>query len=91
MTTIWKYEAPWAAEFSVEMPRGAEVLCVQEQHGTPKIWARLDPDRPEERRSFRWVGTGIEDETIIGWSYVGTIQHNAFVFHLFAAPPSGRS
>ena len=61
---------------------GAEVLDFQVQRGVLTIWTlenyRSDDDLTEER--FKILGTGDEIES--GWEYVGTVQHEAYVWHL---------
>ncbi len=82
--TIYKYPLPMDSRPVVELPRGAEVLCVQAQREDPYIWARVDPGQVLEPRPFVLVGTGhpLPDGT---GHYVGTFQlmggYN--VFHLF--------
>lgn len=63
--------------------KGAEVLDFQIQHDVLTIWTlenyRSDDDPTEE--TFLVLGTGAEVE--YGWTYVGTVQHGQFVWHLF--------
>lgn len=84
-THIWKYAFKLAERFVLEMPQGAQVLTVQEQHGTPVIWARVDPDAPQESRHFRLCGTGHALGRV--GNYVGTFQMPAhqLVWHLYEA------
>jgi hypothetical protein len=85
MLTVHKYEIPIIDDFSIPMPDGAKVLCVQVQRGIPVMWARVDVPAPMEARRFRLIGTGNPaDET---GRYVGTFQTHggALVFHLFEA------
>jgi hypothetical protein len=96
MRAVYKYAAPLIDAFHVEMPVGAEVLCVQMQGGAPQIWAMVDPGPgwPVEYRWFRWRGTGHPADGV--GRYVGTVQvlSTAFerpssiplVFHLFEEP-----
>lgn len=60
---------------------GAEVLDFQVQHGVLVIWALEDRDGDpfEERFLIRGTGDYVED----GWAYVGTVQHDHYVWHLF--------
>jgi len=84
MTTIWKF--PIAPDtFEVELPKGARVLSVQTQGGSPFMWVLVNDQAPKEKRRFTVVGTGHDCEHIKDWSYVGTFQLNggALVFHLF--------
>lgn len=72
-----------AAQCFINMPDGAEALCVQMQHGQPVLWALVDPTRVPARRRFHILTTGEDiDETKLG-RYVGTFQVEHLVFHLF--------
>jgi hypothetical protein len=88
MRAIWKFPVSVRERFTVEMPRGAEVLSVQVQHGEPVMWALLDPKAQNETRTFAVHGTGHEfyDD---GYAYIGTFQiaGGALVFHLFEIEP----
>lgn len=85
MKTIWKFDVPVDDRVSVLMPQSAEILCVQMQLGKPCIWARVDPEAPEELRRFAWRGPG-HDADGLG-KYLGTVQTHSgrLVFHLFEA------
>lgn len=61
---------------------GAEVLDFQIQHDMLTIWTLENyrsNDAPTEER-FMILGTGSEVED--GWTYIGTVQHGVFVWHL---------
>lgn len=61
---------------------GAEVLDFQLQHGRLTIWTLENyrsNDNPVEER-FLILGTGSEVED--GWTYIGTVQDNPYVWHL---------
>jgi hypothetical protein len=87
--TIYKYDVPLTDEFELDMPVGAEVISVQVQRGTPRLWAMVnaDPETPRESRRFRLLGTGraIPAEFQLA-RFVGTFQmaNGELVFHLFA-------
>lgn len=90
MRTIWKYELPIADEFTIEMPAGAKVLCVQVQRRIPWpipcLWAEVDTTREPVLFRFRLFGTGHDLPVgVPGSGYVGTFQTNegAFVWHLY--------
>lgn len=85
---IWKFplSAPTADSVAIMMPVGAEVLCVQVQHGRPCIWARVNPDAVFFARRFCVFGTGHSIPPDDGrLRYVGTFQleDGQLVFHLF--------
>jgi hypothetical protein len=76
-SVVYKYPVD-----EVKMPRGAKVVHVGEQGGKPFLWALVDPDQPEEERTFIVLGTG---QAVNGelWSHVGTFQQPPFVWHVF--------
>ena len=82
MKAIWKY--PLEPGAVVQMPAGAEVLCVQEQDGYACLWVLVDPRAPAESRTFAIYGTGHSLPDRPG-DYVGTFQSagGALVFHVF--------
>ena len=82
---IFKYHIPMGGDFSLEMPQGAKLLCVQKQYGDHKLWALVDTDAPRVQRRFTMYGTGIaiQDEHV--GEYVATAQFGGggLVLHLF--------
>lgn len=67
MKTVWKF----FLDREVEMPTGAKLLHVAEQHGQLCTWAEVDPDAPTEIRRFALVGTGHNVPENV--TFVGTI------------------
>jgi hypothetical protein len=85
---IYKYPLPMENVSTITMPKGAEVLTVQVQHGSPYVWAIVDDKASPERRNFEMFGTGFEmPEThfIESRKYIGTIQlqRGDLVYHVF--------
>lgn len=80
---IWKFPLEWdyGREAEVEMPKGAEILTLQVQHGIPCLWARLCPAREKVKRRFSVIGTGWDFDG--AGAYVGTYQQDGFVWHVF--------
>ncbi len=90
--TIWKFDVPSDDPcFSINMPVGAEILCLDKQHGVPRLWVLIAPDVVErEKRAFMIVGTGeiIGNEIV---RYIGSWQMSKgnvvnierLVWHLF--------
>lgn len=84
---VFKYtlSAEEAQQF-VEMPRDAEILCVQTQDGRPCLWALVDPTAESIKRDIRIYGIGhpIQEH---GHRYIGTYQlwSGKLVFHVFEA------
>jgi hypothetical protein len=89
MKVIYKYETIVTDSFSLLLPRGAEILCVQvdEKSNNPCIWAIVDPTQPSWQRYFELFGTGhsIHEDIGIERKYIGTYQLSGggFVGHLF--------
>lgn len=88
MRKIFKYVVPDAGHFTVEMPRGAEVLTMQPQGDGFVFWARVDTDQPMDRRNFFLAMTGSDLGRAAQWNYVDSAQTPSFmgnlVFHLLA-------
>ena len=84
MKTIWKWTLK--PETTIDMPHGAKLLAVQEQHGEPQLWALVDYGAKKYPRTFRIHGTGhdLPDEP---GQYVGTFQMHggALELHVFEA------
>ena len=93
MTAIWKYELLIEDHVEIMMPAGAEILCVQVQHGTPMLWAKVDQSAPSEARRFFVKGTGHSFTALqnrFPHRYVGTFQYGVdLVFHVFESRPAG--
>ncbi|HNH30443.1 MAG TPA: hypothetical protein PKU71_13570 [bacterium] len=89
MRTIWKFETPFKDKIIINMPKNAEILCVQQDQKTlkPCIWAMVEIENEVEERYFELFGTGHEIYTDMGVvrKYLGTYQYQngEFVGHLF--------
>jgi hypothetical protein len=101
MRAIHKFDlSDHVGEYEVEMPRNADILCVQMQDGrakgsvykvnAPRIWAIVDDSQPKELRRIVVVGTGWDLPADIGrGEYIGTYQTDGgFVWHVFATKPN---
>lgn len=85
MRTVWKYTLR-DQDTTIEMPIGATILHVREQHGCICMWALVDSTAEKERRSFLVTGTGHEiKSTYTDLEYVGSalVDYGTFVFHVF--------
>ena len=84
MRKIYKYALPSESYFGIGLPQGAEILKADVQHGTPWMWAIVDPEKPPEMRIFRLIGTGhsIGED---GLKFISTFQMSGgdLVFHFF--------
>lgn len=86
MHNVFKYTIPVEDYFSLNLPKGAKILTVQEQNNEPQIWALVEGSQPDETRNFRLSGTGHpikEDPGIL--EYIGTFQlvGGGFIGHVF--------
>jgi hypothetical protein len=87
MATIYKYPLE-PGRTQLNLPRGAQVLTVQMQHGSPCLWAKVDPMQPTEPRTFDVYGTGHQMPDDPRLLYVATFQMDggALVWHVFEVP-----
>lgn len=91
MKSVFKYLIEISDVVELEMPVGAVVLHLAEQHGVPCLWALVDLEAPNHTRRFRLAGTGhpIDTEyidTAVGnRGHLGTffMRDGALVWHLF--------
>ena len=82
---IWKYSLGPTSNHTLWMPKGAEVIHADVQHGEFCLWAII-PDREAEKenRYFLIAGTGGPgDCRIIKGNHVTTFLDGAFVWHVF--------
>lgn len=81
---VYKYMVLLDEPCTIEMPRGAQILSVQTQHGHPQKWALVDTTAPIERRHFEVYGTshGIRNPERL--SFVGTFLHRIVLTHSWA-------
>lgn len=80
---VWKYALPKVMN-DIEMPTGAMVLAVAEQHNEICLWAKVNPAAQKVMRTFQVVGTG-HAELDGTETYLGSAQLNNgnYVFHVF--------
>lgn len=82
---VFKYQLAVVDHQIVEIPHGAELLCVQTQYGVPAIWARVDDEHTEVEYDIFIVGTGHNADRTEGVKYLGSfqLQDGRFVGHVF--------
>ena len=85
MKQVWKFPLKADDHNDVEMPEYAQLLHVREQHGTPCLWALVDPSARKVKRRVRIAGTGHNIEVDECNVYVGTVELHggALIFHVF--------
>jgi hypothetical protein len=87
---IYKYQLKITDIQTVSMPKGAEILSAQEQHGEVCIWALVNPEEHWMiERTILIIGTGnpIDDDIDLeDYFFVGTVQcpRSVIVWHVFA-------
>lgn len=69
----------------IRMPKGAELLSVAMQHGTPQLYFLCDPAAEKEDRIIVLTGTGHAIENVGKHKFIGTMSTDDqnFVFHVF--------
>ena len=83
---VYKYELPVDDHVIVEMPTGAKILHVHEQHEKVYLWALIDPTEVRtQKRAFRIAGTGHPIEYTDQFAFIGSVhlREGMFVFHVF--------
>lgn len=86
---VWKYTLT-KVENDVEMPSGAMILTVAEQHNEICLWAKVNPNAERVKRKLFVVGTG-HAELNGAETYLGSAQINNgnLVFHVFEPAVGG--
>lgn len=85
MLTIHKYPFTVCDSLAITMPRGSQILRVDDQNGTACMWALVQTEEEAEVRHFRVFGTGhpirfgLDEHS----SFVETFQQGRFVWHVF--------
>lgn len=84
LKTIYKYPILTTDKQLINMPRGAQPLCVQVQAGVPTVWAAVDSDAESVPITFVTYGTG-DELGAVSTNYVGTYQlsDGLLVYHVF--------
>lgn len=83
MKTVWKFSQPFPKEddFSIVMPRGAEILHADIRRDGLTLWARVDPQAPVCSWALRLAGTGHPLDN--AGAHIATTVDGPFVWHLF--------
>ncbi len=95
MKSVYKYPLPMDEDdFTIFLPKGAEVLTIQIQGETPCLWALVDPYAKQESRSFHIAGTGHPIHSPANgweWKFIDTFQlrGGGLVFHVFEGVKNG--
>ena len=80
MQKIFKYVLTNRHTTEVSLPKDSVVLHAALKGVEICLWARVDTDKPAEKRYFSVVGTGWDiDENMC---YIGTVHEGSFVWHV---------
>ena len=84
-TVIYKFQLELTDTQSIAIPRDAQILSCQMQHGRLCLWALVDPSQPIEARYFDIFGTGSPYECESGkHAFISTVQDSGLVWHVLA-------
>lgn len=70
----------------LDLPKGAQVLSVHEQHGQACMWVLVDPTQTHmKRRTFKLVATGEPIPDADNLKFIGTVMlmEGSIVLHAF--------
>jgi len=96
---VWKFNlgliGRYVTSVPVAIPSGARLLSVGIQEDQMMLWALVDPPNKPVAREFMIIGTGVPSEALEARApqFIGTVQHNGYVWHVFeltAFPLGGR-
>lgn len=80
---IWKFTLD-PGHTRAQMPKGARLLHVHEQHREVCVWAEVEPSAPIVDRVVFVVGTGHEFTVgVRAATYVGTAHVGGLVLHVY--------
>ena len=84
---IYKFELESRGRSEVVMPKGAQILAVQNQRERIQLWALCDPSAEDEPREFdtRLTGVIYAGDLTLPREFVGTVQlaKGDYVAHVF--------
>lgn len=85
MNRIWKFPLgyPEPRMVEIEMPVGAEIVHVAIQPTQIMLWAIVDSKAEKVRRRFYVIAT--DQQIPRRCSYVGTVHHDGYVWHVMEA------
>ena len=83
MSVIYKYQLEITDRQEKAMPAGAKILGVQNQRGVLTLWAWVNPKAKTEIVPFHVFGTGQPIDRDGIEEYVGTVQIDDYVWHVF--------
>ena len=85
--SIFKFNLETTDSQTVIMPKGAEILTIQNQHEDAELWALVDSNAPLEERIIEIFGTGhpVHCDMGVERKYIATYQLSGgnYIFHAF--------
>ena len=85
--SIFKFNLETTDSQTVLMPKGAEILTIQNQHEDAELWALVDSNAPLEERIIEIFGTGhpVHCDMGVERKYIATYQLSGgnYIFHAF--------
>lgn len=89
MKSIYKYKLEIVDRQEIQTFKFCSVLSVDVQNDDIFIWLMVDKNESKQKISINIFGTGMEihDNFYVGHehnTFVGTVQLNGFVWHIFA-------
>lgn len=85
MKRIWKYSFNSLPRAIFNIPIDAKFLDCQTQNRKICLWFLVDPSNKTEEREFWAELTGLEGRAQDEGEYLGTIQIDEYVAHIFEA------
>jgi len=87
MKRVWKFNIGVTTALIIRMPKGAQILTVQNQYGQASLWALVDPNEAHELRRIEVYETGEEITDGMGSNlvYISTVKFGGgdLVYHFF--------
>jgi len=80
---IFKYVLSLSESQFVSMPIDSQILSVGVQNREIVIWAKVDPSMLTAAKHFLIYGTGWDLDNLDAYKYLGTVQIDRFVWHVF--------
>jgi hypothetical protein len=86
--TIWKYNLLIADDQTIDLPKNAQILTIQNQNGDSCLWALVNPKNDKEPRTI----LGCRDNNDIDTKsctlhYISSAQWYSVVIHYFEKLP----
>lgn len=81
---IWKYPIPVRNDVhAIQVPHGAKFRSAVMQNGVLVLYAEVNPDAPAYPHAVTVAGTGVAFDPLLAGEYIGTVQEEIFVWHVY--------